>query len=140
MSAIRCISLAAATLVVLAGCSAPAAPGGDDESVAPEPSAFCAEFEANGGTGASIGPVQTWLPKEQLLPDVQSRVDVMADIEPPTEIAAEWAAMKTYYSDLLVAAEGLPEGGTLASVENFDALAEAPQEYEVVTDYVFASC
>jgi hypothetical protein len=133
MPALRHIAAAGAALLLLAGC-APGAPG------APSASGFCAEFEANGGTGASIGPLQSWVTKEDLLPDVQGRIDVMGDIVPPAEIASEWGLMKAYYTDVLAAVEQLPEGGTLMESGEFAGLGQAPDEYQAVVDYYFAAC
>ncbi|MEO8261677.1 MAG: hypothetical protein ABI566_03830 [Pseudolysinimonas sp.] len=143
MSRIRVrLSAAASALAfaaLLAACSSPAPSGGADPGTGGDAPAaagdFCAEFEANGGTGATIGPLQTWLVKEDLLPDVQGRVDAMGDITPPADIATEWDIMKTYYVDLLAAVEALPAGGHLSG-EGI----KAPEEYQVVTDYFFETC
>ena len=125
MTAIRHIAAAGAALLLLAGCT-PGAPG------AAGASGFCTEFEANGGTGATIGPLQSWVTKEDLLPDVQGRLDAMGDIVPPAEISSEWDVMKTYYTDVLAAVEQLPEGGTLMESGGFAELGQAPDEYEAV--------
>lgn len=131
--------LAPAALALLAGCAVPSGPAPQatsDGSADDAAGDFCSEFEANGGTGATIGPLQTWLAKEDLLPDVQSRVDAMGDISGPGEIASEWDTMRTYYTDLLAAVEELPAGGRLTD----PSLVQAPDEYQAVTDYYFATC
>jgi ABC-type transport system substrate-binding protein len=138
------VLLLPASLALLAGCAAPSAPttgsdtGTDGGDAAAASGDFCTEFESNGGNGSMLGPVQSWLPKEDLLPDVQSRVDAMGDIEPPADIATEWGVLKTYYTDLLTAVEALPDGGTLTG--DAAALGQAPDEYQAVTDYYFATC
>jgi len=136
------LAAGAVSTALLAGCSpttTTAEPGTDPGQTADAPAAsgdFCSEFEANGGTGATVGPLQTWLVKEDILPDVQGRLDAMGDIEPPAEIADAWTIMKDYYSDLLAATEALPAGGYLTD----PSLTGAPDEYQVVVDYYFATC
>jgi hypothetical protein len=48
--------------------------------------------------------------------------------------------VKQYYTDLLAAAEALPDGANLATSAEYDALAEAPDEYQPVSDYIFDAC
>jgi hypothetical protein len=147
MSRIRALTATASVVMaaaLLTGCTAPApsgGAGGDAPSEAPPASGdFCTEFEANGGDGATVGVVLTFAAKEEILADAQPRLDAMGDLEPPDEIAAEWDVMKQYYADVVTAAEALPDGASFNASPEYPALAEAPDEYQVVTDYYFATC
>lgn len=135
---------AVALLFALAGCSVPApAPGGDQGEAGDPPAAtsdFCTEFEENGGDGSTVGVVLTFASKEDILADVQPRLDAMGDLTPPDEIATEWTTMKEYYGELAAAAEALPDGAAFNTSPEYQALAEAPDEYEAVVDYYFATC
>ena len=141
------VGASALALVLLSGCSAGSPDAGnegpDSSTTEQTPAAsgdFCDTFAANGGTGATIGPVLTFATKEEIVPDVRERLDAMGDLEPPAEIAAEWGLMKQYYTDLLAAAEALPDGANLAGSPEYDSLAEAPDEYHAVSDYILDAC
>ena len=101
----------------------------------------CAQVEELGATGASWGPVQAWLPKDDLLADVQAKLEPMADdVVPPADAADAWAAQKDYLQTLQAAAEALPAGGRLsdpALIAPGDQVTAAQTE---LTDWWFATC
>jgi hypothetical protein len=140
------VLLLPAILALLAGCAAPSTGGTDpgtgtgDDGAPAASGDFCADFETNGGGGATIGPVLTFVPKEDILADAQPRLDAMGDLEPPAEIATEWGVVKQYYADVVAAAEALPDGAGFNESPEYPDLAEAPDEYEVVSDYYFDNC
>ncbi|GAB3121036.1 hypothetical protein [Glaciibacter psychrotolerans] len=57
---------------------------------------MCSTFEAADGSGATIGPVSMWVPKEDLLPIVTDTLAALGDSAPPAEIAESWDAVKRF--------------------------------------------
>jgi hypothetical protein len=100
---------------------------------------FCDDLKANGATGASFGPPQIFLPKEDLVDEVSRGLAVMGDLAPPDEIAADWTLRKDYLAKLKAAADKLPDGGTLndPAMAPDDATNDASSK---ITDYWFATC
>ncbi len=101
---------------------------------------FCANFTANGGDGATIGTVQIWLPREQVLTAVQGKLAAMGNIAPPNKIADAWNATKDYYQRLDDAVQGLPEGGSLTDSALIQELTQRREDFTAITDYYFAEC
>ena len=121
--------------LTLSGCSSPT----PDTSAAPEAgtSDFCEEFEANGGGGATIAPLQITSPKEDLVASITEQLDAMADLEPPADIAEAWAEQKSYLEGMLETANGLPDGGALGAA---DTVPTDPGTYQAIVDYYFDNC
>jgi hypothetical protein len=153
----RTAPLLLAGLLVLAGCgsdddpsSAAASPSSGSsapeagESPGSEPVTegdTCAQVTELGATGASWGPVQAWLPKADLLADVEGKLTAMQDdVVPPADAADAWATQKDYLETLQAAAEQLPDGGRLsdpAIIAPGDDVTAAQQQ---LTDWWFDTC
>lgn len=96
----------------------------------------CQAFEAQGGTGATLGPVQLLDSPDAMRADVEGRLAAVEGIEPPDAVAAEWEAAVAYYQGL---SDALGSGGdvsTLASLTT-DAL---EIDFGALTDWYFESC
>lgn len=122
--------------------SAPA-DGDTDAQEAPaagDTDAFCEAYDENGGTGATVGPVQLWLPKEDLAADLSSRLTAMGDLEPPAEVSDAWAASKTYYTDLQATVDALPAGGIIDDPAVYASNPEMEESFSTVTDWYFDTC
>jgi hypothetical protein len=100
----------------------------------------CAQVEELGATGASWGPVQAWLPKDDLLADIQGKLEPMADVVPPADAADAWATQKEYLETLQAAAEGLPAGGRLSDPALIAPGDEVTAAQTELTDWWFATC
>ena len=101
----------------------------------------CAQVEELGATGASWGPVQAWLPKDDLLADIQAKLEPMADdVVPPADAADAWAAQKNYLETLQAAAEGLPAAGRLSDPALIAPGDEVTAAQTELTDWWFATC
>ena len=98
---------------------------------------FCSQVEANGGSGASFGPIPTFYRRTQLLADVDDKLHTMGDIVPPTEIAEPWARQKSALLDVKAAAEQLYNGESLRGVPPHP---ELDQAQDTLTKYWFAHC
>lgn len=155
--------VAASTLVVLAlaGCasgtptssgdpapssSASAESGAQNDTGGASVPDFCGDFEAAGGNGATVGPVQLWTGREPVLADVGERLTAMNAVEAPVEVQAEWNAMKSYYERIAAAFESTNPDAAVDSEEQalvgqFSAEnADLVDDYEAVIDYYFATC
>ena len=150
-------------VLTLAGCSTPG-PTSSGPSPAPAPASadpvlsasdgtapadpaltFCGQVRANGGTGASFGPVLLTDRKQRLTKDVDAKLAAMGDVRPPTEIVEPWALQKRTLQRVEVAARQLSDDESLGdlpptvNLRDFHggAIDEAQDE---LTDYWFAHC
>jgi hypothetical protein len=148
-------ALAVALAVALVGCSSDGDAGDDTTTAstsateptteeaaedAPAGGDFCTDYEAAGGTGATVGPLQLWLPKEDLAAEIDGKLSAMGDLEAPAEVAEAWDASRTYYEDLAAAADALPAGGTITDPETYGTSEEMSDTFSQVTDWYFATC
>jgi hypothetical protein len=101
---------------------------------------MCSTFDEAGGTGATIGPVQMWVPKEDLLPAVSEKLDALGDSTPPAEIAEEWDSVKGHYESIQEEAEALPAGGTLMGSELLQEATTMTDDMEAVSTYIGDHC
>ncbi|MGY1752624.1 hypothetical protein [Blastococcus sp. SYSU D01042] len=101
----------------------------------------CAQAEELGATGASWGPVQAWLPKADLLAELDGKLAPMQDdVVPPGDHAEAWAAQKGYLEALQAAAEQLPEGGRLSDPALIAPADDVTAAQTELTDWWFATC
>lgn len=140
-----------AGLLLLTGCGSddePASASGASSSAerAPEEQPVtegdtCAPVEELGATGASWGPVQAWLPKADLLAELEAKlVPMQDDVVPPGGYVDAWAAQKGYLEQLQAAAEQLPEGGRLSDPALISPADEVTAAQGELTDWWFATC
>ncbi|GAA3871499.1 hypothetical protein GCM10022381_13240 [Leifsonia kafniensis] len=134
MSRVRIVSAAAIALLAV-----PALVGCGAES-SPEVAAMCSTFEEAGGTAATIGLVQIWVPKEDLLPAVSDKLDALGDSTPPAEVADEWNAVKGHYERIRDEAEALPAGGTLMGSDLLQESTTMTDDMEAVAKYISDHC
>ena len=120
--------------------SAPADEGAEDTVAADDAGAFCDAYEENGGTGATVGPLQLWLPKEDLAADLTSRLTAMGDLEAPTEVSAAWDASRTYFEDLQTTVDALPAGGVVDDPAVYSTSTEMEETFSTFTDWYFDTC
>lgn len=110
-----------------AGVEAPAETAGDDA---------CEAFEAQGGTGATLGPVQLLDSPDAMTADVESRLAAVEGIEPPDAVAAEWEAAVAYYEGLR---DALGSGGDVSTLASLTT--EALEiDFGALTDWYFEAC
>ena len=136
-----------AAALALSGCGV-GSPATEQSESAEAPSAtatpaqddFCAEYEANSGTLASIGAPPAFYPKEQLVPYAEETLKVMSDLEPPADIASQWATYKDYHQRLLAAAQQLGAGQTLQDPSLVTESTELADDYEAIEDWLSANC
>ena len=113
-----------------AGVEAPAETSGDD------PVEACEAFEAQGGTGATLGPVQLLDSPDAMQADVEARLAAVEGIEPPDAVAAEWEAAVAYYEGLR---DALGSGGDTATLASLTT--EALEiDFGALSDWYFESC
>lgn len=105
---------------------------------------FCREVRANGGTGASFGPIPTFYRKKPLLADVRDKLAAMGTLTPPAEIGKPWALQKRTLRRVEAAAGKLKSDQALGELPEVDpkdfhggAIDEAQ---DTLTDYYFAHC
>ncbi len=140
------VTTAAAFTLLLTGCST--APSNGEETTTTSGGDFCSDYEEAGGSGATVGPVQVWLGRDEVLADVRVRLGAMNAVAPPSEVEAEWNAMKSHYENIEADFEAAdPSGPTLTDSEGqplvgkyADATSTVKSDYEAVTDYYFATC
>lgn len=120
--------------------SAPADEAAGDTDAADDEGTFCDAFEENGGTGATVGPLQLWLPKEDLAADLTSRLTAMGDLEAPAEVSAAWDASKTYFEDLQTTVDALPAGGIVDDPAVYSTSTEMEETFSTFTDWYFDTC
>lgn len=125
---------------------ASSAPAGSTGSGQSDPVvAFCRDFRANGGTGASFGGVPLFYRKEPLLKDLRERLDAMGDLRPPSEIAKPWALQEKTLLRIRSAAEQLRndqtlyDDPTLPDPRTFHG-GDIDEAQDTLTDYYFAHC
>jgi len=75
--------------------------------------AFCSDIEAAGGSGATMGTLQFWLPKAQLHPQLEQRIAIYESVTPPDDIADDWQAVHDQYVELEAAVAELPADGLI---------------------------
>ncbi|MBI9115947.1 hypothetical protein [Sanguibacter suaedae] len=148
-------ALAVVLAATLVGCSSDG-DSGDDATTAPASAAeptteqatedapaggdFCTDFEAAGGSGATVGPLQLWLPKEDLGAEIDGKLGAMGDLEPPAEIVEAWDASRTYYEDISGTVDALPAGGVINDPEVYGTSEEMTDTFSQVTDWYFEIC
>ena len=137
-------------LLLLAGCgsddeatpaagSSPSAEA-SEESTSVSGDDVCGRLEDEGATGASFGPVQAWLPKAQVLEEIDAKLTPMTAVEPPAEVAEAWGTQRDYLEKLRVAAEQLPEGGVISDPDLYGLAAEVSGDRDTLTDWWFDTC
>lgn len=138
------VAALAAAVLALTACSssdgsvdAPAPDtGGVEASVEPAGDDACEAFEAQGGTGATLGPVQLLDSPDAMTADVDGRLAAVEGIEPPDAVAAEWEAAVAYYEGLR---DALGSGGDVSTLASLTT--EALEiDFGALTDWYFESC
>jgi hypothetical protein len=129
----------ALTVAVLSGCGGdddnagagadPAATGGN--SAAPtEPSedsptgveAFCADIEAAGEALRDVTEDPEITDPQAALDTVQESLDVLRTVDPPDQIAADWATVESYLDAVATGLEGLDANDPAELVEQLEDL------------------
>lgn len=117
------------------GVAAPAETAGDDGGDDAGDDA-CEAFQAQGGTGATLGPVQLLDSPDAMTADVEGRLAAVEGIEPPDAVAAEWEAAVAYYEGLR---DALGSGGNVSTLASLTT--EALEiDFGALTDWYFESC
>ncbi|PWW22899.1 hypothetical protein JD79_02062 [Geodermatophilus normandii] len=155
ISTLRPLLVTAATALVLAGC------GSDDatSSAAPSPGSSssgsssaaeeaepvvegdtCEQLRAAGATGASFGPVQAALPKDDLVETIQEKLTPLQRSDPAADVADAWATAQAHLEQYLAAAQAAPAGGTVTDAALFNPGQEVTDAQDALTDWWFDTC
>lgn len=133
-------------LLALAGCgsddASASAPAGDSSPAAdgPDGGDVCGRLAEEGATGASWGPVQAWLPRVDLLAEIDGKLLPMASVPGPEDVSDAWTTQQGYLQTLRLAAERLPEGGRLGDPELISPRDDVTAAQQTLTDWWFATC
>jgi hypothetical protein len=135
--------------LVLAGCgsddpssssvSASSVSASDDEPVETEGDT-CAQLREAGATGASFGPVQAALPREDLIAAIEGKLTPLQQSDPAADVAAEWSTAQAHLEQYLAAARAAPAGGTVTDAALFNPGQEVADAQEALTDWWFDTC
>jgi len=149
----RCYApLLLAAVLMLSGCGsddapASAAPVAGTSSVGDSAGSgegsrgdVCATLEDQGATGAGFGPVQAWLPKDDVIEEIDAKLTPMTAVDAPDEVADAWATQQQYLEELRAAAEQLPEGGVITDPELYGLGDDLGLAQEELTDWWFHTC
>ena len=119
--------------------SAPSAEA-SEESTTASGDDVCGRLEDEGATGASFGPVQAWLPKAEVIGEIDAKLTPMTAVEPPAEVVEAWTAQQDYLETLRAAAEQLPEGGVINDAGLYGLADEVSGAQDTLTDWWFDTC
>ena len=100
----------------------------------------CAQLREAGATGASFGPVQAALPKEDLIAAIEGKLTPLQQSDPAADVAAEWSTAQGYLEQYLAAAQDAPDGGTVTDATLFNPGPEVTDAQDALTDWWFATC
>jgi hypothetical protein len=111
----------------------------DDEPVETEGDT-CAQLREAGATGASFGPVQAALPKDQLIETIQEKLTPLQQSDPAADVTDAWTTARTYLEQYLAAAQAAPDGGTVTDAALFNPGQEVADAQDALTDWWFDTC
>ncbi len=106
----------------------------------PDGGDVCGQLESEGATGASWGPVQAWLPRTDLLADIDGKLTPMASVPGPADVSDAWTTQQGYLQTLRLAAERLPDGGRLSDPELIALRDDVTAAQQTLTDWWFDTC
>lgn len=118
--------------------SAPSGPSSTPDAAGSADDAFCAGFDRNGGTLASIGEPPTFYPKEGLVTYAEETLAVLKGLTPPAAIAGEWTAYQQFHTRLLTAARALGAGQRLGGT--LPGRAAIEPAYKKINAWITANC
>ena len=152
ISTLRVVLVTATSAFVLAGCgsddttsSAAPSSSGSSSSAAEEAEPVvegdtCEQLRAAGATGASFGPVQAALPKDDLIEVIEGKLTPLQQSDPAADVADAWATAQSYLEQYLAAAQAAPAGGTVTDAALFNPGQEVSDAQDALTDWWFATC
>ena len=120
-----------------AASSAGSSPAGDEPVLEGD---TCAQLREAGATGASFGPVQAALPKQDLIAAIEEKLTPLQQSDPAADVAAEWSTAQAYLEQYLAAAQAAPDGGTVTDATLFNPGPEVSDAQDALTDWWFATC